>query len=97
MADRQEQRRRSAMRAVEPYPELLLCLLLVHRVRLVAGELLVVTTPPAGSPSARAGRSTPPLSRSDRQVGAVDRGGPIVSALDRIWVHSTGCTQQFVS
>ena len=95
MAGRREQRRRYAMRAVEPYTELLLCLLLVHRVCLVAGELLVVSTPPASSPSVRAGRSMPPLSRSDRQVGAVDRGGPLVSALDRIWVHSTGCTQYF--
>ena len=95
MAGRREQRRRSAMRAIEPFPELLLCLLLAHRVCLVAGELLVVSTPLASSPSARAGRSAPPLSQSDRQVGAVDRGGPLVSALDRIWVHSTGCTQQF--
>ena len=90
-----EQRHRSTMRAVEPYSELLPCLLLVHRVRLVAGELLVVTTPSASSPSTRAGRSAPPLLRSDRQVRAVDRGGPLVSALDRIWVHSTGCTQYF--
>ena len=95
MAGRREQRRRSAMRTVESCPEFLLCFLLVHRVCLVAGELLVVSTPPASSPSTRAGRSAPPLSRSDRQVGAVDRGGPLVSALDQIWVHSTGCTQQF--
>ena len=69
-------RHRSAMRAIELHSELLPCLLLVHRVRLVAGELLVVTAPSASSPSARAGRSAPPLFWSDRQVGAVDPWGP---------------------
>ena len=42
-----------------------------------------------------AGQRRPCLGLTDRW-GAVDRGGPLVSALDRIWVHSTGCTQYFV-
>ena len=47
------------------------------------------------SPSASAHRSAPPLLWPGRQVGSLTREGPLISALARVRVHSTGCTQQF--
>ena len=74
-----EPRRHATMHTVRLDLEFLRCPLLVRCVRLVTGELLVVTTLPASSPSVRSRRSAPPSTRCSRRVGPVDPWGPRVS------------------